>query len=319
MTIRELMDGIRNLDLVLPEFQREYVWNREQAKQLMVSLVKGYPTGSLLFWKTNNPPEIKNNVVSRDKVGTTTVILDGQQRLTTLYMLTQDAIPPYYRPEDIKEDPRGLYFDLESGDFQYYQIRRMENNPTWVSVVSCFEASAVKVFEIAKAKATDEGDAFQLAEQYNDNLNRLRGVVERPYPIQTVPADAEIDAAIDVFDRVNRLGTKLSEAELALAHITGKWPQARQSMKDKGDDLAKVRFGLDLTFFVRSLTAVVRGRALFETIHDAPRSDLDQGWERLVRILDYLVNILPKWAHIHSTDDLNTTNVLVPAVVYLST
>ena len=41
MSIRELMDGIRGLDHVLPEFQREYVWNREQAKQLMVSLFKG--------------------------------------------------------------------------------------------------------------------------------------------------------------------------------------------------------------------------------------------------------------------------------------
>src|SRR5215204_4841058 len=120
VSIRDLMDGIRDLDHVLPEFQREYVWNGEQAKQLMVSLCKGYPTGSLLFWKTNNPPEIKHNAVSRDKIGTTSVILDGQQRLTTLYMLTQNAIPPYYTVEDIKEDPRGLYFDLETGDFQYY-------------------------------------------------------------------------------------------------------------------------------------------------------------------------------------------------------
>jgi uncharacterized protein with ParB-like and HNH nuclease domain len=45
MTIHELMDGIRKLDMVLPEFQREYVWEREQAKQLMVSLYCGYPTG----------------------------------------------------------------------------------------------------------------------------------------------------------------------------------------------------------------------------------------------------------------------------------
>jgi hypothetical protein len=54
MMIRELMDGLRKLDMVLPEFQREYVWEREQAKQLMVSLFRSYPTGSLLFWKTDN-------------------------------------------------------------------------------------------------------------------------------------------------------------------------------------------------------------------------------------------------------------------------
>ena len=75
MTILELMHGIRDLDYVLPEFQREYVWNREQAKQLMVSLFKEYPTGSLLFWRTTNPPEIKNDAVRRDKIGTTFIIV----------------------------------------------------------------------------------------------------------------------------------------------------------------------------------------------------------------------------------------------------
>src|SRR5688500_886442 len=110
------MDGIRKLDLVLPEFQREYVWTREQAKQLLVSLIRGYPTGSVLFWKTDHPPDIKNNAVPKDKIGTTSVILDGQQRLTTLYLFAQDEIPPYYREPDIKDDPRGLYFDLDTAD-----------------------------------------------------------------------------------------------------------------------------------------------------------------------------------------------------------
>lgn len=68
---------------------REYVWTREQAKQLLVSLLRGYPTGSVLFWKTDDPPDIKNNAVARERIGTTSVILDGQQRLTTLYQPTR--------------------------------------------------------------------------------------------------------------------------------------------------------------------------------------------------------------------------------------
>jgi hypothetical protein len=318
MKIAELMDGIRDLDLVLPEFQREYVWSREQAKQLMVSLFKGYPTGSLLFWKTSNPPDIKNSAVSTDQIGTTLVILDGQQRLTTLYMLIRNSIPPYYTKHDIKDDPRPLYFNLESGDFQYYQLRRMESDPTWVPVVDCFSSGIVNEFQIAQKNVDEDDDPFQLAQRYNTNLTRLRNITEKDYPIQYVPSDANIDAAIDVFDRVNSLGTKLSDAELALAHVTGKWPQARQAMKDKASELDSLGFGFDLTFLVRSLTGVVRGRALFETIHAASREELEHGWHRLVRILDYLVSLLPNWGYIHSTNDLNTTNVLVPAVVYLS-
>ena len=151
--INELMSDIHNQDLVLPEFQREYVWTLEQAKQLMVSLFRGYPTGSLLFWKTTNPPELKNTSMLQDKLGATSVILDGQQRLTTLYLLIKGQIPPYYQPHDIKTNPRDLYFDLDSGEFQYYQVTRMKNNPAWVRVTDCFASpTPVKVFEIVQKK-----------------------------------------------------------------------------------------------------------------------------------------------------------------------
>jgi uncharacterized protein with ParB-like and HNH nuclease domain len=101
MKINELLSDIEKKDLVLPEFQREYVWNRDQAKKLMDSLMKGYPVGSLLFWKTDNPPELKNIDSLPEKLGTIDVILDGQQRLTTLYMLIKDDIPPYYTLPEI--------------------------------------------------------------------------------------------------------------------------------------------------------------------------------------------------------------------------
>ena len=317
MTIAELMAGIRNLDLVLPEFQREYVWSREQAKRLMVSLLRDILTGSLLFWKTANPPDIKNNAVSRERIGTTSVILDGQQRLTTLYMLICDAIPPYYTPANIKDDPRNLYFDLDTGDFSTVNssaCSTIQRGFQWRRFLS----KSMNVFALAEEKSDDKAEQFELSQRYNANSDPVLNIREKPYPEQVVPQNADIDDAIDVFDRVNSLGTKLSDAELALAHITGKWPQARQAMKDKGAELSNRRYGFDLTFFVRSLTGVVRGRALFETVHDAPREELIDGWNRLVKILDYLVSVLPQWAHIHSTDDVNTTNVLVPAVVYLN-
>jgi uncharacterized protein with ParB-like and HNH nuclease domain len=275
--IRELMDGIRKLDMVLPEFQREYVWTREQAKQLLVSLFRGYPTGSLLFWKTDNPPDIKNMAIPKDKIGTTQVILDGQQRLTTLYLFTQNAIPPYYREKDILDDPRSLYFDLETGEFQYYQASRMRNNPTWIPVTTCFSSDGVNPLEIAQQKAANGGEPFALARTYYENLTKLRNIMEREYPLQTVPPTAHIDDAIDVFDRVNSLGTKLTDAELALAHICGKWPQAREVMKKKIAELESKSFYFDLTFSTRCLVATCQGRALFETIHSVSESELRKG------------------------------------------
>lgn len=318
MEISELMDGIRKLDLVLPEFQREFVWTRDQAKQLMVSLFRGFPTGSLLFWKTDHPPDVKNMTIDPDKIGSTLVILDGQQRLTTLYLFTRNAIPPYYVEHDIKNDPRALYFDLDSGEFQYYQVTMMQANPTWVAVVDCFGNSSLNPILIATQKTDDPAQQMELTRRYFDNLTHLQNIMDRNYPIQIVPATATIDDAIDVFDLVNSQGTPLTKADLALAHITGKWPQARQVMKDAILRLEAKRFDVDLTFMVRCLTGVVNGRALFETVHDTPPADLQRGWELLKRILDYLVNVLAGHAHVHSTQDLNTNNVLVPVVVYLA-
>ena len=124
MKISEALLGIQKQDLVLPEFQREYVWSKEQAKQLLVSLVKGYPVGGLLIWKTDAPPELKNIQKLPEKLGTLMVLLDGQQRLTTLHMLITGEIPAYYRPEEIENDPRDLYVNLETGDMQYTSPRR---------------------------------------------------------------------------------------------------------------------------------------------------------------------------------------------------
>ena len=60
MKIYDALNSIGKHDLVLPEFQREYVWSKEQAKQLLVSLIKSYPVGGMLIWKTDSPPELKN-------------------------------------------------------------------------------------------------------------------------------------------------------------------------------------------------------------------------------------------------------------------
>jgi uncharacterized protein YaaQ len=319
MKISELLDSIRKRDLLLPEFQREYVWSKEQAKQLMISLVKGYPVGSLLFWKTESPPELKNLDKIPQRLGLTQVILDGQQRLTTLCMLVTGDIPDYYTAQDIQTDPRDLYYNLDTGEFQYYQRSLMDGNPLWWRVVGCFVDPNINVFEIAQRQHSVTGeDAFKLAQRYNDHLNRLRHVREVDLPVQIVPSDAGLSDAINIFDLVNSQGTKLTDAELALTHVTGTWAQARRVMKSKGQELRARHFDFDLTFMTRALTGVVTRRALFQTIHGRQRKDLEDGWDRLAKLLDYLVAILPKHACIDSTEDLNTANVLVPWVVYLS-
>lgn len=319
MKIRELLDSIANKDLVLPEFQREYVWTKEQAKQLMVSLLRDYPVGSLLFWKTDRPPELKNISSLPEHLGSIQVILDGQQRLTSLFLLIRGAIPPFYKENEVETDPRDLFYNLQDNDFQYYQASRMKTNPLWIKVVDCFTKSDINIFEIAIGLSDgNQAKSLEYAQKFNENLNALRNIENIDLTVQTVPMHASLEDAIDIFDRVNSQGTKLTDAELALTHITGKWAQARRVMKTKIVSLEKKSFNFDLAFMTRSLTGIVEKRALFEAVHRVPRERLESGWTDLTKILDYLVSLLPHHAFIHSTQDMNTTNILVPIVVYLS-
>ncbi len=316
MKISELIYSIRINDLVLPEFQREYVWSKDQAKKLMSSLVKDYPVGSLLFWKTNNPPELKNfrgngnNTVHQ-------VILDGQQRLTTLYLLITGEVPPYYTINDLNTDPRNLYYHLGTGDFQYYQAVLMQNDPLWVEVVECFKPkSKIRIFKLIPD--VPEEEKLELLETYQERLIALQNIKDKELPELLIPSSATIEDAIDIFDLVNSQGTKLTDAELALTHVVGKWPQARRVVKEKIEVLKLKDFDFNLSFMTRALTTVVSHRALYETIHTEPKPKLTAGWDKLSKILDYLVTILPSRAYIHSTGDMSTTNVLIPIIAYLS-
>lgn len=319
MNLDELLIGIKKKDIVLPEFQREYIWTLEQSKQLIVSLFKGYPVGAFLFWNTDNPPEIKNIAVNKDKIGSVIVILDGQQRLTTLYLLIRNEIPPYYIKKDIEHDPRHLYFNLQSGEFLYYKPKEMKNNPLWVKVIDCFSKdSNISPIAIAKELSEEDNKTIEIADTLYNNLTKLKNILKTQFPVQYIPGEAGIDESIDIFDRVNSLGTKLSDADLALTHITGKWPEARRILKQKIRELEEKNYYFNLRFMVRCLVGIVKGRGLFETIHKTPKDEIIDGWKKLSKILDYLITILPKYAYIHSAEDINTTNIFVPLVIYLS-
>jgi hypothetical protein len=321
--ISKLLDAIKDKEIVVPEFQREYVWSLEQAKELMASLFMEYPTGSILVWETNSPPEIKNDAVSREKMGWISVLLDGQQRLTTLYLLLKGEIPPYYTESDITHDPRHLYFNLKTAEFGYYQKQKMSESPFWKSVVSCFN-DKFDAFTLVENLHLDNADEkLKVGSEVNTNLVRLRAIADIDYFVQSVPRGLDIDRAIDIFDRVNSMGTKLTDAELVLTHIAGRWPQARRVMKQKIEDYQKSGFYFDLDFLTRCLVVLIIKSALFkkmteEVYQTKTGEDYKEAWDRLIKILDYLIPILKQSAYLSSSKDISTNNVLVPLVAYLS-
>ena len=76
MKISQILDKIDEKQLFVPAFQREYVWKRADAKNLIGSLINDYPTGTMLTWETNDPPELKGEHKYDERQGSVKLILD---------------------------------------------------------------------------------------------------------------------------------------------------------------------------------------------------------------------------------------------------
>ena len=217
--------------LFVPAFQREYVWKRDDAKQLIDSLIKEYPTGTMLTWETNNPPELKGPHRYDKKQGAVRILLDGQQRLTTLYMLIRGDLPPYYTMPEILNDTRGLYVNLETLELEYYKRLKMESNPLWQNLTEIFQRK-VRAKDIVRSLEDCGGEVPRARDdKIDDNMRSIERNLDREFPEQTIPIKASVREAIDIFYKVNASGVSLTEAELALAQISGYWPQARDTFK----------------------------------------------------------------------------------------
>ena len=123
MKIEELVSSIKRHEIVVPEFQREYVWNQSRSKELIHSLLNEYPVGGVLIWKTDEPPHLKGSAFNEGHEPNRTyqVLLDGQQRSSALYMLITGELPPYYKEDEIGDDPRQLAFNLYSRELRYWR------------------------------------------------------------------------------------------------------------------------------------------------------------------------------------------------------
>ena len=86
MKISAILDKIDENQLFIPAFQREYVWKRDDAKELIDSLIKEYPTGTMLIWETANPPELKGPHKYSEKQGAVRILLDGHTHYDILML-----------------------------------------------------------------------------------------------------------------------------------------------------------------------------------------------------------------------------------------
>ena len=321
MKINQILIKIDEKQLFVPAFQREYVWRRADAKNLISSLIKDYPTGTMLTWETNHPPEIKGDHKYDPKQGSVKLILDGQQRITTLYILMNGRIPPYYKEDDITHDIKPLYVNIENLELEYYKKNMMSNNPLWIHITDIFKGVVRKRDVVDKLEKNMEGERIsrKLENVLDDNFLAIQKINDKDFKEQVVPTQATVKEAIDIFYIVNAAGVNLTDAELALAQISGYWPEARALFKEKLKKLAENGFVFKLDFIIYVLLGIVHNAgSKMEKLHNSSNKDkVREVWHKLdTEILDYVFNILKSQAYIDHTKEVNSVYAFVPIIVY---
>jgi uncharacterized protein with ParB-like and HNH nuclease domain len=182
LKVRELIEEIDRGEVLLPEIQRAYVWKGPQVAKLIDSLYREYPSGQILLWDTSDLPVTKGIQGVENPSGIQSnhpkIVLDGQQRLTSLYKALRD-----------KEKGLDVYFHLGNEQFQLY-LSRLKSDPLWISVRDAFNAqkSDLKLLREIEEKLAHKIDD-ETKDIYLDRLQRLRRTGDYKYPIEIFKTD----------------------------------------------------------------------------------------------------------------------------------
>ncbi len=286
MKIGTILEQVDLGKMALPEFQRGYVWNRDQVRSLMDSLYRRHPVGGLLIWETN----VDNAATRGDGVAPTggwvDLLLDGQQRITTLYGITRGRPPRFFDGNPAAFT--GLHFHLAEQTFEFYAPLKMKDNPAWVDVTKLMQTPDVaEILEPIEDKLPELG---LKAMTCLSRLNRIQGIRDIEFHIDRVSGpDKTIDVVVDIFNRVNSGGTELSKGDLALAKICAPWPEARSEMKRRLDKWQRAGYKFRLEWFLRCINTVTTGEALFNALSRVDTPAIQIGMSRAERHVDRLL------------------------------
>ncbi len=262
--LRTVLANVRAGDLLIPEFQRPFVWSDEQRLNLLDSVARGLPIGALLVWQTKKSDHSLQTysklgpfeLPERSESGPWSYLIDGHQRLTTLYAAltryegdwferkTDERWPVYV---DLELDPEGRFFVLPSR--RELEIARSTLVPAWALTSNKLMYGFQK--RLLDVDLEDESDRLEaLANAFKD------------YPIPLIPmVTDDLSIVTRAFARVNTGGSTMSPAHLAAALAHGRIPLREElatlasefvdegwDVLDEGAllDLLKIRFGLDV-------------------------------------------------------------------------
>lgn len=314
--LKELVVMIKNGELRLPEMQRRYVWRSTRVRDLIDSLYRNYPSGSILVWETDKEQPTQEMSVEQGESPFSghKLLLDGQQRLTSLTSIINGEpvkVRGKKRPIDIlfnlehpekfedytevdsdsvslnSDEEEAEEMDDEDEDINLQErLRKMTfvvasnallQQKNWVSVSKVFKTPSDSEILRNAGIASFDDPKF---EKYSTRIKKLRSILDYTYSMNVLPKDLSYEEVAEIFVRVNSLGVKLRGSDLALAQITARWKNSLTLLQDFQEDCEEFWMTFDLGLLVRSMVVFTTDQSKFNKVYSISVPKLQKGWER---------------------------------------
>ncbi len=351
ITIHQAINHIRKEEYVLPAIQREFIWNENQITNLFDSLMRGYPIGSFLFWKVDKEhcdlytfyrfldnyhqrTQRHNTRIELSGEESVTAILDGQQRLTSLYIGlkgTYASKKKYLWWNNPNAFPiRRLYMNLlrpatNRGvgfeyDFRFLTERdaRDKENFHWFPIGQILSFRNLR--DINKYLRENNLIGPEYPEQCLFGLYEAICREKMIYYYQEEVQD--LDKVLNIFIRVNSAGTPLSYSDMLLSIATAQWTKidARQVIHDLVDELNQIGAGFNLNkdFVLKSCLVLADIPNIGFRVNNFTRENstkVESLWPQIADSLRAAVQLVSYFGYNSRT--LRANNALIPIAYYL--
>lgn len=302
--------------LGLPDLQRPFVWKRSRIRDLFDSLYKGFPAGYFLFWNTQKQVDSHSIGIRTQSRESQKMIVDGQQRLTSLYAVMKGK--PIIN-EASEEQLIRIAFNPMTEEFTVANASS-DKNPEYISNISDIWASGKGTFDfinefinqLAETRDLDNSQRSLIAR----NIQQLENVRNYQFSVLVLSADLDVDTVAEIFQRINAGGIPLNSADFILTLMSVYWVEGRHQLEDFSrkaktpsadntaspfnvfhapapDQMLRVAVGLGLKRGVlQNAYQILRGRDpvekdVKEELRDARFADLKDAQQKVLNLTDW--------------------------------
>jgi uncharacterized protein with ParB-like and HNH nuclease domain len=354
ITIYDAIEKIEKSAYLLPAIQREFIWNSNQIELLFDSLMKDYPISSFLFWKVDSDVASKyrfykfineyrerykthNEEISVDSKSSFTAILDGQQRLTTLYigLLGSYAYKEYYKAWANNEwsiPTRRLYLlisnvlhDQEDGKIYDFQFLKDEDTKKNDILISGNEND--KWFRVGKILSLRNLASFnkfvnenKLNEKEINMLAKFQEVIHSEKLINYYEEkEQNLDKALNIFIRINSGGEPLNFSDLLMSIAVANWNKkdARKEIFSLIDSIQNEGFSINKDFVLKTFLFLHSKDIKFKVTNFSIQNahQFEEEWENIRDAILETIYLIKTFGFTELT--LTSKNALIPIVYYI--